>query len=88
MKHALALSCLGVLIVIVGLATVHYEYRGRVLTSELQALQRSANELELEWQQLLLEQSTLSAKALIDQVARTRLDMTVPEPTEVIYVQQ
>ncbi len=88
MKHAMALTLLGLLVVVAGLATVHYEYRGRVLMSELQALQRNANELELEWQQLLLEQSTLSAKALIDQVARTRLGMTVPEPTETIYVQR
>jgi cell division protein FtsL len=88
MKHLVALPLLCLAVLAGGLATVHHEYRGRVLMGELQALQRNANELELEWQQLLLEQSTLSAKALIDQVARTRLGMTVPEPTEVIYVER
>ncbi len=88
MRHLLALSVLGLAVLAGGLSTVYLEYRSRGLVSELQALQRSANELDLEWQQLLLEQSTWSAKALIEQVARTRLEMTVPEPTEVIYVKR
>lgn len=88
MKHVLALMTLGLVVLAGGFGVAYSEYRSRSLVSELQTLHRSANELDLEWQQLLLEQSMLSAKSVIDRVARHRLDMTVPEPTEVIYVQR
>nr|WP_246004620.1 cell division protein FtsL [Plasticicumulans acidivorans] len=68
------------------LGIVFTKHQSRKLFIELQSLQQTRDELEIEWNQLQLEQSTLATESVIDQVARTRLDMSVPAPEAVIYV--
>ena len=77
----LLLGCLGS-----GLGLVYSENYGRNLLDERSVLQREQSELELEWQQLLLEQSAITAKAIVHEVARSQLQMVEPEPTDVIYI--
>ncbi|MDX1605855.1 MAG: cell division protein FtsL [Candidatus Competibacterales bacterium] len=87
-RHVLPLGVLALAVLLSGLVLVHSAYRSRSLTSELQELEQARTELDLEWQQLLLEQSALTAKPLIDRTARRELDMTAPEPAEIIYLQR
>lgn len=42
--------------------------------------------LETEWGRLQLEQSAWSDHGRIEQIARTRLDMVLPEPDSVVFI--
>lgn len=88
MKHLIALTLLGVAVLGNGVAVAYGEYRSRNLLGELQALRRNANELRVQWQQLRLEQSTLDAESVIDQAARARFGMTVPDLGDITYVRR
>lgn len=69
-----------------GVGLVLSKHHSRKLFVELQGLQKVRDDLDIEWNQLQLEQSTLATESVIDQVARTRLDMGIPAPEAVIYV--
>ena len=77
----LLFACLGC-----GWGLVYSEHYSRKLSDEWSVLQREQSELELEWQQLLLEQSAITAKAIVHEVARSQLQMVAPEPSDVIYI--
>ena len=86
MKEFTVVVVLLVLVLVSGLAVVHGKHESRRLSMELQALQVSADELELEWQMLQLERSTLAADAAVDQLASSELRMVTPQPGEVKYI--
>lgn len=88
MKHLVVLTLLGLAVLGNGIAVAYGEYRGRTLLSELQMLRRNSRDLKVQWQQLQLEKSSLDAESVVDHVARDQLGMTVPEPTEIIYVRR
>ena len=69
-----------------GLTLVYSEHQRRQLFAQLQTLQNQQNDLQLEWQLLQLEQSTLTAQSVIDHKARTQLGMFMPHPDEVVYI--
>lgn len=84
--QAWVLCLLVVAVLFSGLTLVHSAYQSRILTSELKTLQRAQEELQVEWLQLQLEQSAVTAKLVVDRVAREELQMTTPEPAETIYL--
>lgn len=69
-----------------GLGIVYIEHKSRKLFIQLQDLQVEKDRLQVEWGQLQLEQSTLATEAIVDHVARTRLNMIIPDSDAVIYV--
>ena len=69
-----------------GLGVVHIQHTNRQLFIELQKLQKERDHLEIEWELLRLEQSTLVTDAAVENVARTRLNMLIPNPNEVFYI--
>ena len=69
-----------------GMGLVYSKHQGRKLFQELQTLQARRDDLEIEWAQLQLEQSTLATETVVDQSARLRLDMLIPDPATVIYI--
>ncbi|MBE2293804.1 MAG: cell division protein FtsL [Phycisphaerales bacterium] len=69
-----------------GIGVVYTEHTNRQLFMELQKLQTKRDDLEVEWELLQLEQSTLVTDAVIEQTARKRLDMLIPDPGEVLYI--
>lgn len=69
-----------------GVGVVYTEHANRQLFIELQKLQAERDNLEIEWELLQLEQSTLVTDAVIEQTARTRLNMLIPDPGEVLYI--
>jgi cell division protein FtsL len=73
-------------ILISGVGIVHTKYQARRLFVELQVLQEDRDDLEIEWELLQLEESTLATESVVDQVARTRLDMIVPDPNLNVYI--
>lgn len=70
------------------LGVVYTEHRGRKLFVELQALQREQDRMNEEWGRLQLEQSTWATHGRIERLARTKLDMHIPESGEVVIIRR
>lgn len=67
---------------------VYSTYKARTLVSEFEQLQNQRNELQTEWGQLLLEQSTWGSLNRVEQLAKNKLNMHVPDPQQVKMVAQ
>jgi cell division protein FtsL len=72
------ISCVGV---------IWSKHRARSLFVELQSLESSRDQFDIEWGQLKLEQSAWSTHGRVEQMARSDLQMVIPRPTEVRLVQ-
>jgi cell division protein FtsL len=68
------------------LSTVSANHRARKLFTELEAAQKRMRDLDVEWGQLQLEQSTLAAHVRIEKAAREKLGMKPPVPGQIISV--
>ncbi len=69
-----------------GVGVAYTQHTNRQLFIQLQKLQAERDDLEVEWELLRLEQSTLVTDAAIENVARTRLNMLTPDPGTVLYI--
>ena len=68
---------LGVLVSALGV--VFTEHNSRLSFSKLQLLSNERDELDINWGRLQLEQSTLATHGRVEGIARSRLDMRLPE---------
>lgn len=84
MVRRVSLAALAVLLV--SILVVDLRHQSRVLFGELQTLRAERDALNTEWGQLLLEEGTWSEHRRIEQIARTRLDMTIPGRDRIIVV--
>ena len=66
-------------LIVTALATITAQHKSRKLYIELQQQQDAANQYEVEWGQLQLEQSTWAMHSRIEDIAEKRLDMQVPD---------
>ena len=71
---------LALLLGLSALLLVNSQYRARKLFIELEFAQTRTRQLEIEWSQLQLKQSTLSKHALIEEKAINELNMTRVTP--------
>ena len=85
-NQVLLVALLTVTVLGSGVGVVYTQHANRQLFIELQKLQAKRDDLEVEWELLQLEQSTLVTDAVIEQTARLRLHMLIPDPGEVLYV--
>jgi cell division protein FtsL len=69
-----------------GLSVVITTHDNRFAFNELQELKESANKLEVELGQLLIEQSTFGVEGKIELIAVEELQMQVPELANIIMV--
>lgn len=76
------------LVVTTGSATgvIYSTHKSRHLLNELQQLEQQRNELQVEWGQLLLEQSSLVSQGRIENVAIAELGMKIPATENVVVV--
>lgn len=65
---------------------VLHRHQSRELFLVLQELRLQQNDLDREWGQLLLEQGTWGTHGRIEEIARNKLDMTVPLAAEIFRV--
>lgn len=70
----------------IGAVLARHEHRQRFI--ELTKLEKSRDELNIEFGRLQLEQATWAESNRIDQVARTRLGMQFPEAGDIVVVRQ
>lgn len=68
------------------LLLVNAQYQARSLFIDLERAQAVARQLEIEWAQLQLEQSTLGKHARIEASARRELDMVSVTPERTQYL--
>jgi cell division protein FtsL len=70
-----------------GLALVTSQHQARKLYIELQKVQEFAQQIEIEWGQLQLEQSTWATHARVEKIAVQALGMRVPPASRLQVVQ-
>ncbi len=69
------------------LAAVNANHKARKLFIELESEQKRMRDLEVEWGQLQLEQSTWAAHVRVEKIAREKLGMRPPAPGQIIAVE-
>ena len=82
----LGLTILLICTVSAGLSVVLTTHQNRFAFNKLQELKDQANQLETEWGQLLIEQSTFGVEGRIEQKAIEQLQMQLPELSKIVMV--
>lgn len=80
-------AILFVLMILSALMLVYSKHQSRKLFVEVQQLKYQIDELDTEWARLQLEQSAWSEHGRIEQIARSRLSMVMPETDEVVFIE-
>jgi cell division protein FtsL len=84
--RSLVLFMLLILVLLSGMGVVHITFKNRYALHELQQLRSQRNELDIQWGQLLIEQSTFSLADRIGRKAEDELGMRLPDWSGVIMV--
>ena len=69
------------------LGVVYGKQEARNRFNELQKLTTQRDDLDIEWGQLQIEQSTLARHGRVEQAARDQLRMTIPQASDLRIVQ-
>ena len=77
----LLLACIGTAV-----GVVYARHQHRLLFLELSRLEKARDELNIEFGRLQLEQATVAESNRIDQIARLRLGMQLPEAADVVVM--
>lgn len=77
---------LTLVLIVCALGVVTSQYKARKLFVELEKEQELAKQLDVEWGQLQLEQSTWAMHGRIEQIASGRLHMRVPSASRIQVV--
>ncbi|MEK7795854.1 MAG: cell division protein FtsL, partial [Pseudomonadota bacterium] len=85
MRSRVVLFLAALMVSAIGVVQLKHENRLRFV--ELQQLQAQRDVLNVEWGQLLLEEGAWSQHRRVEQMARIRLGMSVPDPRQVAAVQ-
>ena len=72
--------------VVSAIGVIYARHRHRQLFVELSRLEKSRDELNIEFGRLQLEQATVAESNRIDQIARARLGMKFPEANDIVVV--
>lgn len=75
------------LVIACALGVVTSQHKARKLFAAWQKEKEWAQQLEVEWGKLQIEQSTLAAPARIEELARRQLQMQWPTPEQIRRVQ-
>lgn len=68
------------------ISVVYSKHANRKLFVELQQLEKSIDELNVEWGRLQLEEGAWSDHGRVEKIARTKLDMSLPDINSVVYL--
>ena len=71
-----------------GLSVVNAQYEARKLFIAHDKLERQASQLDIDYSQLQLDQSTLGKNARIEHIARTELTMAPLTPARTQYLME
>ncbi|MCO1333691.1 cell division protein FtsL [Microbulbifer sp. OS29] len=85
-KLLFGVGLMWVAVILSSLSVVYITQRSRELTAELGKTQKAHDELRYEQERLLLEKGAWSAYSRVEQVARKKLKMHAPSPSEQVLV--
>ena len=71
-----------------GIWIVGVEHRSRQLFMQAENLSRELDQLQIEWGQLQIEQSTQGTHSRIEALARQRLHLTEPSDNQLVVVRE
>ena len=71
-----------------GVSVIYAKHLSRQHFVELERLIAERDQLEIDWGRLRLEQSTWATHGRVEQLAREKLSMHVPEPEDIVVVQE
>lgn len=77
-----------VVCVLSSIALVYTKHESRKLFVELESLTHERDDLNIEWGQLQIEQSTWATHARIERVANDDLSLVRPEATEIYVIER
>ena len=77
-----------VVCVLTSMALVYTKHESRKLFVELEGLTHERDDLNIEWGQLQIEQSTWATHARIERVATDDLSLVRPEATEIYVIER
>ena len=77
---------LALVVLFSSLGVIYAKHQSRKLFVELDTLKIERDEMNVEWGQLQLEQSTLATHGRIEKTAKKRLGMVTPEYEQVLIV--
>ena len=75
-----------VAVIVCALGVVTSQNKARKLFVELQKEKDRAQQMEVEWGQLQLEQSTLAMPARVEKIASTKLQMQLPKGSQIQFI--
>ena len=81
-------AVLAIVCVVSAIALVYTKHESRDLFIELEQLSRERDELDIEWGQLQIEQSTWATHARIERVALEELELVRPKTTEIYLIEK
>ena len=86
--RVLGFAVVGLWVAVLGSASgaIYSKHRARELFVELEQLNTRRDNLEIEWGQLQLEQSSWSTHAFVESVASKKLHMAMPPPRDIKLV--
>ena len=71
------------LIFLSGLGEVYLEHQKRILLIEYQNLIKERDALKTEWQRIQIELSQLSSGLRLEDIARSKVKMSIPNPNSI-----
>jgi cell division protein FtsL len=77
-----------ILVIACALGVVTSQHKARKLYVELQKEKNKAQQMDVEWGQLQLEQGMLAMPARVEKLASRQLQMLVPPPGQIHYIRQ
>ena len=86
-KLRLIVAMLWVAVLASSLGVIYAKQEARNRFNDLQKLTKARDDLDIEWGQLQLEQSTWGTHGRVERVARDELHMVIPPPGELRIVQ-
>ena len=87
-QPVLLLAIFAIACVISAIALVYTTHESRSLFIELEQLTTERDELDIEWGQLQIEQSTWATHARIERFALDELELRRPEPSDIYLIER
>ena len=81
-KMILMMTVMAVSLLVIGL-----RHQNRMMFVELQSLQKTRDDLNIEWGKLLLEEGAWSQQRRVESSARTRMSMNLPTAEQIKVVE-
>ena len=77
---------LSVAVMVTALAVIYAQHQSRKSFVELQELQKVRDEIEVQWGRLQLEQGAWTTHGRVEQIARNKLNMEIPNTDAVVII--